>query len=109
MNEEKRGRMVINPKDVPNDVYEILNKKASRRALTPFIVELVREKENTKLVLEKLRNIEDKIDRINSCKTVKNENYIEPVDEALMEGVVVENIKEVIGGIDQEDKVDYDF
>ncbi len=109
MDEEKRGRMAINAKDLPDDVYKILNEKASKRALTPFIIELVRQKENTKLILDKLISIEEKIDNFTLGKMVKNQNYIEQVDDSLMEGIVVENINKVIGGIDKEDKVDYDF
>lgn len=109
MNEEKRGRMAINARELPDDVYNILNEKASKRALTPFIIELVRQKENTKLILDKLQSIEEKIIKISLGKIIKGKDSLDSVEDVVVEGIVVENIKEVIGGIDKEDKANYDF
>lgn len=64
VNEEKRGRMVLNAKDMPDDVYEILNEKAFKRALTPYIVEIIRDNQKYEFILEKLDNVESKIDNI---------------------------------------------
>ena len=111
VNEEKRGRMVLNAKDMPDDVYEILNEKAFKRALTPYIVEIIRENQKYKIILEKLDNIELKIDNIALNGTIKKEIGIEAavaVDE-LQEGIIVENINEVISEIDESDIIDGDF
>ena len=32
MGEQKRGRMVVNAKELPDDVYKILNEKALKRS-----------------------------------------------------------------------------
>lgn len=110
-NEEKRGRMVLNAKDMPDDVYEILNEKAFKRALTPYIVEIIRENQKYKIILEKLDNIESKIDNITLNGTIKKGISIESaatVDE-LQEGVIVEKINEVISEIDESDIIDGNF
>jgi hypothetical protein len=106
MDEEKRGRMAINAKELPDDVYKILNEKACKRALTPFIIELVHQKENIKLILDKLEIIEEKINEITLSKITTPKDTME---EEILEGFVVEKIKEVVGSIDREDKADYDF
>ncbi|MBZ9637503.1 hypothetical protein [Clostridium sp. FP1] len=111
VNEEKRGRMVLNAKYMPDDVYEILNEKALKRALTPYIVEIIRDNQKYKLILEKLDNIESKIDNITFNGITKKEIGIEAavtVDE-LQEGIIVENINEVISEIDESDIIDGDF
>lgn len=110
-NEEKRGRMVLNAKDMPDDVYEILNEKAFKRALTPYIVEIIRDNQKYKIILEKLDNIESKIDNITLNGAIKKEIGIEAavnVDD-LQEGIIVENINEVISEIDESDIIDSDF
>jgi len=111
VNEEKRGRMVLNAKDMPDDVYEILDEKAFKRALTPYIVEIIRDNQKYKIILEKLDNIESKIDNITLNGTIKKEIDIETavtVDD-LQEGIIVENINEVISEIDESDIIDGDF
>jgi len=111
VNEEKRGRMVLNAKELPDDVYKILNEKALKRVLTPYIVEIIRDNQKYKLILEKLDNIESKIDDITFNGIIKKEIGIEEtvtVDD-LQEGIIVENINEVISEIDESDIVDGDF
>ena len=111
VNEEKRGRMVLNAKDMPDDVYEILNEKAFKRALTPYIVEIIRDNQKYKIILEKLDNIESKIDSITLNGTIKKEigNESATTIDDLQEGVIVENINEVISEIDESDIMDGDF
>lgn len=114
MSKEKRERMVITSRDLPDDVYEILNDKASKRALTAYIIEVVREREKTKLILEKLDSIDKKIDNI-SLKNVdkKNDIVIENIEEEMLtEGTILSadlSADKVDGFIDEEDKTDYDF
>ncbi|MGH4141188.1 hypothetical protein [Clostridium sp.] len=48
-----------------------------QRALTPYIVEIIRDNQKYKLILEKLDNIESKIDNITLNGTNKKENGIE--------------------------------
>lgn len=110
MSKEKRERMVIASKDLPDDVYEILNERASKRALTAYIIEVVREREKTKLILEKLDNIDKKIDDISlNNVTIKNDNTMEnKEDEKLTEGTIL-SVDKIEGSIDEEDKTDLDF
>ena len=51
---EKRKRIALNSEAMPDDVYEILNEKALRRKITPFIIELVQDRIKEKELLEKL-------------------------------------------------------
>ena len=90
--------MVLNAKDMPDDVYEILNEKAFKRALTPYIVEIIRDNQKYRLILEKLDDIESKIDNITLNGTIKKENGSEEAvtGDDLQEGIIVENINEVI-------------
>ena len=114
MVEQKRGRMVVNAKELPDDVYKILNEKALKRSLTPFIIELVRDSIKTKFVLERLDKIEFKIDSIinNNNNTVIKENFSDKINEEsneLKEGLIVKNISEVISEINELDKIEGDF
>ncbi|MBU3093532.1 hypothetical protein KPL35_15850 [Clostridium sp. CF011] len=112
MVEEKRGRMVVNAKELPDDVYKILNEKALKRSLTPFIIELVKQNMKTDILLEKLNKIESKIDSITYNDAVIKENCIEKIDEQneeLQEGIIVKNVNEVISEIDELDEIDGDF
>lgn len=112
MVEQKRGRMVVNAKELPDDVYEILNEKALKRSLTPFIIELVRESIKTKFLLERLDKIESKIDSIICNEVVVKENCIEKIDEEsddLQEGLIVKSVSEVISEFDKVDEIESDF
>jgi replicative DNA helicase len=111
MNEkEKRKRMALNSEDMPDNVYKILNEKAMKRSLTNYIIELVQESFKTKDVSKKLDSIEDKIDLIlsNGVTLNINANKDNLEEDSLKEGMLVE-ASTVIGGIDEADKVDYDF
>jgi hypothetical protein len=110
MVETKRERMVVNAKELPDDVYDILNEKASKRALTPFIIDLVRESIKTNVLLDKLNKIESKIDSI-TCNNDKatEENCIEKINEEMQEGIIVENINKVFSEVDESDIQENDF
>lgn len=112
MVEKKRGRMVINAKDLPDDIYKILNEKASKRALTPYIIELVRQSMKTNILIEKLDEIEEKIDKITYNDEDIKENCIEKINkqnEELQEGIIVKNVNEVISEVDESDIIEGDF
>jgi hypothetical protein len=110
MSKEKRERMVITSKDLPDDVYEILNERASKRALTAYIIEIVRENAKTKLILEKLDNIDRKINNISLKNvTMKSDNTAEnKEDEKITEGTIL-SVDKIEGSIDEDDKTDFDF
>jgi replicative DNA helicase len=111
MNEkEKRKRMALNSEDMPDNVYKILNEKAMKRSLTNYIIELVQESFKTKDVSKKLDSIEDKIDLIlsNGVTLDMNTNRDNLEEDSLKEGMLVE-ASTVVGGIDEADKVEYDF
>lgn len=110
MSKEKRERMVITSKDLPDDVYEILNERASKRALTAYITEIVRESKKTKLILEKLDNIDRKIDNISLKNvTIKSDNTVgNKEDEKITEGTIL-SVDKIEGSIDEDDKTDFDF
>lgn len=107
---EKRKRMALNSEDMPDDVYKILNEKAMKRSLTNYIIELVQENFKTKDLSKKLDLIEDKIDIILSngftLNINANKNNLE--EDLLKEGLLVE-ASTVVGGIDETDKVEYDY
>lgn len=122
MSDEKRSKMALNSKNMPNDVYEILNEKSKKRSLTPFIIELVQERlraekafdqlgsiENKK-VFEQLSSIENKIDIILSgnFNISKSTDIDNEEENYLKEGTIIE-ANNVIGQIDDSDKVEIDY
>lgn len=109
MNDKKKNRMVLNVKEMPESVYKILNEKASRRNLTPYITELVKKDLSNKLILQKLDLILSKLDHTeiidNKIKSDENssKNY-------LKEGSIIDEIKDIQGEIsvdDLEEEQDY--
>ncbi|MFL0196058.1 hypothetical protein ACJDU8_10845 [Clostridium sp. WILCCON 0269] len=108
---KKRNRMALNSKEMPDDVYQILNEKALKRNLTSYIIDLVKKEENDKLILERLDNISEYISRISSKVYVKSDMEDNIIEEkrSLKEGMIINEIKEVTGELDQEDTVDYDY
>ena len=104
---EKRKRITLNSEDMPDEVYEVLNEKALNRKITPYIIELVQQRIKDKAILDKLEVIEAKIDGIACGNTrIKNNNTVE--EKTLREGMFVK-ANAVIGEIDEEDKMEYDF
>jgi hypothetical protein len=81
-----------------------------KRSLTNYIIELVQESFKTKDVSKKLDSIEDKIDLIlsNGVTLDMNTNRDNLEEDSLKEGMLVE-ASTVVGGIDEADKVEYDF
>ena len=104
---EKRKRITLNCEDMPDEIYNILNEKALRRKITPYIIEIVQQRLMDKLVLEKLEAIEVKIDGLASGNIkVKSNNNEE--EKTLKEGMFVK-ANTIIGEIDEEDNMSYDF
>ena len=103
---EKRKRIALNSEAMPDDVYEILNEKALRRKITPFIIELVQDRIKEKELLEKLNVIDAKIDRLTSGNTIIKNSSLE--EEVLAEGRLIQAAV-VISEIEEEDIVEYDF
>ncbi|MES5957431.1 hypothetical protein QCI42_29495 [Bacillus fungorum] len=114
---EKRKKMQLTCKNMPDNVYEILNEKVSKRNLTEYVVDLVqnqnKDQQLIRMLMEKLNNIESTLEEMkNGSIVVKPEAEQEKetnVDEpTLSEGTIVE--AEVIeGGIDESDKEEMDF
>ena len=102
---EKRKRITLNSEDMPEDVYEILNEKALGRKVTPYIIEIVQQRIKDKSLLDKLEVIEAKIDRISYGNIIMKNNIGE---ESLEEGMLVK-VNDVIGEIDENDKIECDF
>lgn len=99
--------MAFTTKGIPDYIYDILNDKADKRILTPYIVELVKNQETNKIILEKLDNIETKIDSISSGVVI---NKKEPSrSEELKEGTVfkAKEVKKV--EVDYKDLEEKDF
>jgi len=104
---EKRKRITLNSDDMPDEVYDILNEKALKRKVTPFIIEIVQQRIKDKSILDKLITIESKLDMLASGNTIiRNKKPQE--EQSLMEGKVV-HASLVISEIDEEDKTEYDF
>jgi histidyl-tRNA synthetase len=103
--------MVLNVREIPEDVYNILNKKALRRNLTPYIVELVKKDLSNKLILEKLDQILNKLDNV-VIKKSSNDSKIEislSQKSDLEEGSIISNITDVKGEINDEDLDEQDY
>ncbi|AND86324.1 hypothetical protein GTH52_15010 (plasmid) [Clostridium tyrobutyricum] len=109
--DKKKNRMVLNVREIPEDVYNILNKKALRRNLTPYIVELVKKDLSNKLILEKLDQILNKLDNV-VIKKSSNDSEIEislSQKSDLEEGSIISNITDVKGEINDEDLDEQDY
>lgn len=114
---EKRKKMQLTCKNMPDNVYEILNEKVSKRNLTEYVVDLVqnqnRDQQLIQMLMDKLNNIESALKEMkNGSIIVKPEAEIQEdkkIDEPILsEGTIVE--AEVIeGGIDESDKEEMDF
>ncbi|AMR06412.1 hypothetical protein [Bacillus thuringiensis] len=114
---EKRKKMQLICKNMPDDVYEILDEKSSKRNLTEYVVDLVqnqnKDQQLIRMLMEKLNNIESTLHEMKNGSIVvkpeaeksKETKIDEPV---LLEGTIVE--AEIIeGGIDESDKEEMDF
>ncbi|WP_426952801.1 hypothetical protein [Bacillus mycoides] len=114
---EKRKKMQLICKNMPDDVYEILDEKSSKRNLTEYVVDLVqnqnKDQQLIRMLMDKLNNIESTLKEMkNGSIVVKSEAEKQKetkIDEpVLSEGTIVE--AEVIeGGIDESDKEEMDF
>ena len=104
---EKRKRISLNCDEMPDEVYDILNEKALRRKITPYIIEIVRKTIDDKSLIDKLDAIEAKIDSITSGNIIFNANNTE--EEKLLEEGRVVNASKVISKIDDEDKIECDY
>lgn len=107
--DKKKVRMVLNVKEMPESVYNILNEKALRRNLTPYIVELVKKDLSNKLILKKLDLI---LSKLNHTEITDNKIKIDKTlsKEFIKEGSVISDIKDIRGEIstdDLEDEQDY--
>lgn len=114
---EKRKKMMLICKNMPDDVYEILDEKSSKRNLTEYIIDLVqnqnKDQQLIRILMDKLNNIESSLEEIKSGSIVvqpkidshEEKSINEPV---LSEGTIVE-AEVVEGGIDESDKEDMDF
>ncbi|WP_242250242.1 hypothetical protein [Bacillus cereus group sp. BfR-BA-01324] len=114
---EKRNKMMLICKNMPDDVYEILDEKSSKRNLTEYVVDLVqnqnRDQQLIRILMDKLNNIESSLEEIKNGSILvqsptdshKEKEINEPI---LSEGTIVE-AEVVEGGIDASDKEDMDF
>ncbi|WP_416827564.1 hypothetical protein [Ectobacillus polymachus] len=103
---KKRTKMTFSTKDIPDQIYKILDEKARSRSLAPFIIELITNKEKHEKVISKLTTIEEMLKSVSIPSTRK-------VQEALAEpewstGRII-FAKEVSGGIEEEDEKEVDF
>lgn len=106
---DKRKRMVLNSEDMPDEVYRILDSQSAKRALTPYVVALVQKSLESNLILEKLSIIENKIDNISVVGVINNGSSNDIEEKVLNEGIILDKFTDVKGGIDEEDKKDYDY
>lgn len=109
--DKKKVRMVLNVREIPEDVYNVLNEKALRRNLTPYIVELVKKDLSNKLIIQKLDEILNKLDNTEIKKNDNNSNDEIALSEkdtkdSLQEGSIISEIKYVKGEINDEDLED---
>ncbi|MFY0127913.1 hypothetical protein ACRS52_06395 [Bacillus cytotoxicus] len=114
---EKRKKMQLICKNMPDDVYEILDEKSSKRNLTEYVVDLVqnqnRDQQLIRMLMDKLNSIESTLEEMKDGSIVmkpeaKKQVETQSNEPTLSEGTVVE--AEVIeGGIDESDKEEMDF
>ncbi|AFU16906.1 hypothetical protein MC28_B30 (plasmid) [Bacillus thuringiensis MC28] len=114
---EKRKKMQLTCKNMPDNVYEILNEKVSKRNLTEYVVDLVqnqnKDQQLIRMLMDKLNSIEFTLEEMkNGSIVVKPKAEKQEEKKAnkpiLSEGTIVE--AEVIeGGIDESDKEEMDF
>jgi hypothetical protein len=109
--DKKKNRMVLNVREIPEDVYNILNKKALRRNLTPYIVELVKKDLSNKLIIGKLDQI---LNKLNNIEIKKSDNSSESEialsqKVPLEEGSIIDEIKDIKSEINDEDLDEQDY
>ncbi|MDO6632872.1 hypothetical protein Q4580_23920 [Bacillus thuringiensis] len=102
---------------MPDDVYEILDEKSSKRNLTEYVVDLVqnqnRDQQLIRMLMDKLNSIESTLEEMKNGSIVvkpeaKKQEETKSNESILSEGTIVE--AEVIeGGIDESDKEEMDF
>jgi len=114
---EKREKMMLICKNMPDDVYKILDAKSKKRNLTEYIVDIVqnqnRDQELIRLLMTKLDKIELTLEQMKGNSIIvkeKTEEYKEPeIDEpTLSEGTIVE-AETFQGGMDESDREEMDF
>lgn len=100
---QKKSRMTFTTTDIPDEIYEILNDKADKRQLAPYIVELVKTYKSNKLILSKLESIEAKVDGISGGVMIRKKDDDEQLkSQQLKKGLVV-NASTIKGGIEEND------
>ncbi|MEB9421085.1 hypothetical protein P4J12_22505 [Bacillus cereus] len=114
---EKRKKMQLTCKNMPDNVYEILNEKVSKRNLTEYVVDLVqnqnKDQQLIRVLMDKLNNIESTLEEMKNGSIVvkpeaEKQEETKINEPTLSEGTIVE--AEVIeGGIDESDKEEMDF
>ncbi|WP_144559945.1 hypothetical protein [Bacillus thuringiensis] len=114
---EKREKMMLICKNMPDDVYKILDSKSKKRNLTEYIVDIVqnqnRDQELIRLLMTKLDKIEMTLDQMKDNSVVVKadiDKYEETeIDEpTLSEGTIVE-AEAFQGGMDEADREEIDF
>jgi len=116
----KNRKMALRADNMPDDVYKILNEKASGRQLTAFIVELVQNEKRYEQLIQKLDNVEQKLNLLDTVESkldllltngfvsAPEQDDIKAEEPILQEGRIID-AKEVIGGISKEDSEEIDF
>lgn len=105
----RKTRMVLNAKDMPEDVYKILSSYSQHRMLTPYIIDLVRNRESVNMLLKRLDIIENKIDNSNFKENIIKDEHKFTHRTNITEGKVIEEINSVKGGINPSEITEIDF
>lgn len=116
---KQKRRIALTPNQMPDHVFEILEKKAEQRKITPYIVSLV-EKEirmdklisDLSILIEKVSSMEEKMDNISD--RLDNTDIIQKdIEEYSIskEDVVQGDLgisDNIVGGIEEEvDEMDF--
>lgn len=116
----KNRKMALQADNMPDDVYKILNEKASSRQLTAFVVELVQNEKRYEQLIQKLDNVEQRLNLLDTVESkldlLLNNGFVSATEQEnikaeepiLQEGKIID-AKEVIGGISKEDSEEIDF
>lgn len=109
--EDKRKRMTLSPRNMPDHIYKVLNEKSQKRVLTEYVVELMeyknRENELLQLLLKKIDKLEAKLEQ---SSVVKKEQFPPTEETQLIPPIMKEGSRETLdtlrGGMDTNDLED---
>lgn len=103
---EKRKILSLKGENIPDNFYVILDAKAKARALTPFIVELMQERDKYQEVLSEIKEIKEILLNGNITAKVNVEEEQKKDVGEIIEGKVI-NDSSIVSEVENEEEIDY--